>query len=748
MASHELRRGMRRHGLLFAATALLLPLLGACTAMVGRVDGARQGGLGTGDQPLTFDVVFGPRSVDWGGDYVRGLKWASDGWHYLQRRRGVRSRIDALSGDVEGPAYDADALESALAEHEAFDEADAGHLARHPTVLADDYSLALLRHDDELYVYRFAEGTLASLGELPGDRPLLTLSPDSARVAFVRDNNLYAIDLGTGQAAQLTEDGNEDLLNGMLDWVYQEEVYGRGTWQSYWWSDDGEHIAFLQLDESEVPEHTIVDHLQTHPELEVVHYPKAGDPNPQVRLGIVPAGGGETVWADLSKYGETEILICDAGWSPDGAVVYLVKDRESRWMELNEADAQTGVAKTLLRETSEAWVNHHGLPNWLEDGSFLWFSERDGWKHLYHYTRRGELIRRVTSGLWEVRKLHGIDEEHGCVYFTGTRDSHIEEHAYCVKLDGREMRRLTEPGFTHRVTFDPNFNLFIDTFSSMTTPTKVYLRNSDGDLVRVISENRIPALERYRLTEPEVVRVPTPNGYGLNAIILRPPNMKPHREYPVMLFTYGGPHGPAVHNRWDGRHAMFRQLLAQMGIIVWTVDPHSASGEGAVSAWHCYQQLGVTELADLEESLRWLAQHEHADLSRVGIEGYSYGGFMAAFALTHSTMFKVGLAGAAVTDWRNYDTVYTEMFMRTPQNNPEGYERASVVAAAANLRGHLLLVHGAVDDNVHVQNALQLSHELQQLDKTFDVMIYPDSGHGVHATHFDRLRYEFIRENL
>jgi dipeptidyl-peptidase-4 len=380
----------------------------------------------------------------------------------------------------------------------------------------------------------------------------------------------------------------------------------------------------------------------------------------------------------------------------------------------------------------------------------LWQSERDGWRHLYHYERDGTLRRRVTSGGWEFRGILRVDESAGHVYFNARRDTVLENHVYRVGLGGGPITRLTEPGFSHRVRLAPTCRMMIDTYSSIDTPPRVALRDVTGTLIRVISENEVPALAAYRRSPPEFVRVPTSRGYSLNGALIRPPHRRWWKRYPVMVFTYAGPHGPIVHNRWEGRHDAFKQLLAQQGILVWTVDPHAASGEGAVSAWHSYKRLGVTELADLEDSLRWLARHAQADLSRVGIQGGSYGGFMTAFALTHSDMFSLGIAVSSVTDWRNYDSIYTEAFMLTPEHNPEGYAASSVTAAADRLHGRLLLVHGALDDNVHLQNAMQLMDALQRAGKSFDAIVYPRDDHGVwrYRNHWPRRRYEFIVNNL
>jgi dipeptidyl-peptidase-4 len=724
---------------MFAVTLGLLPLCTACTL----APAAR------GLKLLTLETIYGPDRVDFDGSYASDLKWLPDGQHYLERRQGTLQRVDALT-DEATPAYDYAALAAALESQGQVDAGTAHHLARNPTILSEDHSAAVLEHDGRLYFYRFTEGTLQRLTDQAGERRELTLSPDSAHVAFVQDNNLYAIEVASGQQTQLTQDGSETMLNGVLDWVYQEEIFGRGHWRSYWWSPDGEHVAYLQLDESQVPVYTLVDQMPTHPRVEQLRFPKAGDPNPIPCLGFVSPQGGPTVWADLSRYDPADLLIYPPGWSPDGWLVYTVQDREGRWLELSESDPRTGQTRTLLRETTPAFVHNLGLPYWLPDGSFLWRSAPDGWPHLYHYTCDGELIRRITAGLWEVRELHGVDPDSQWVYFSGTRDSPVELHAYRVALAGGQVCRLTEPGFSHHTNFDPQFGYFIDTFSNLSTPRQVQLRRSDGELVRVISANQVPALSNYQLSSPEILRIAVDNGHTLNAVIIRPLNVKPGRKYPVVHFVYGGPHMPAVRNGWGGDEYMFQQLLAQKGYIVWTCDPYSASGEGEVSAWHCDGRLGVTELEDLEAGLRWLGQHENADLSRVAIFGHSYGGYMTAYALTHSRMFKVGIAAAPLTDWRNYDTVYTERYLRTPQDNPQGYEQSSVLAGAENLHGRLLLVHGLLDDNVHVQSTLQLCDELQQAGKEFDLMLYPRDGHGFHHAeqHWRRLRLHFIERNL
>ncbi len=720
-------------GHLSAALAIaMLPVLCGC--------------LAAGPQRLTEAELFGPSRVDFNGHVLRGLDWWPAGGDYLERRDGVLSRINAETGDA-APAYDYAALEAALAAHEDFDADAASHLARHPTLHSEDYRVVVLRHADRLYYYDFNAGELRRLTDDAAERRELTLSLDLRHVAFVQENDLNVMSTADGAVRRLTEDGSETLLNGVLDWVYQEEVYGRGNWRAHWWSDDSEYIAFLQLDETDVPTYPVVDYRPTHPTVTLLRYPKAGDPNPRVRLGVLPAGGGGTVWVDLTQYEGTDILITGVLWAPDGRVVYAVQDREQRWLDLNDADPATGQARTLLHEDSPAWIEYQDPPHWLEDGSYLWLGSRDGWQHLYHYARDGTLIRRLTAGPWEVRALHGVDEHAGYAYFSGSCESPIERNAYRVPLAGGTIERLTTPGFSHNVEFDPDFHYFIDTYSNIKTPTRVDLRRVTGEVVRVLSENDVPALRQYRLSWPELLRIPTPAGYELNAQIVRPLDRLPWQRHPVYTIVYGGPHAPSVHNRWPHDLA-FQQWLTQQGYIVFVCDPYSASGESAASAWRAYQQLGVTELADLEAALRWLAEHEHADLDRTAIFGHSYGGYMAAYALTHGSLFKAGIVVAGLADWRNYDSIYTERYMRTPQNNPEGYERSSVAAAAKDLHGHLLILHGLQDDNVHAQNGLQLMHALQQAGQPFEVMLYPGDDHGVHTYYAERqqLGLEFLRQ--
>ncbi len=703
-------------------------------------------------KPLTLDLILGENRLDFSGEYATGLRWIDDR-HYMRRVDNLPTRIDAETSERTSP-IDREALESALREHPDFDDDDAETMSRRPGTFSDDRATILMRHDDRAYLYRIDAGTVRRITEAQSDRRELLLSPSTKYLSFVEDNDLYTVDVADREVRRLTHDGSEHLLNGILDWVYQEEVYGRGRWRGYWWRDDDAWIAYLQIDEHAVPEFTILDQVTSHPAVETLHYPKPGDPNPTVRLGCVRPDGRdpETVWVDLSKYKDSdEILIVNVDWSPAGKLVYQVQNREQTWLDLNEADPRTGRARTLFRETSRAWVNALGAPHWLEDGTFLWQSERDGWRHLYHYRADGTLIRRLTVGEWEVRALHGIDETTGWVYFSGTKETPIEVHAYRVALDGGPIVRLTPPGFSHRVRFSTGFTYFLDTFSNAYTPARVALHRADGTVVRTISDNPVTTHQEYGFVRPQFLRVPARDGRLLNAMVIKPPNFNSAQRYPVWSYVYGGPQSPAVHNRYNSRFDyLLYQYLAQQGFIVWILDPRSASGEGVVSAWEAYEQLGVTELRDLEDGIRWLVEQGWADPERIGLWGFSYGGYLTSYALTHSTVFKVGIAGGAVTDWHNYDSIYTERYMRKPANNAGGYRISSAVEAAADLHGKLLLIHGLIDENVHFQNIVEFMNALQAANKPFDLMVYPGNRHGIrrNAEHYHRLRLRYIMENL
>jgi dipeptidyl-peptidase-4 len=703
---------------------------------------------------LTIDAIYHPeRRVDFSGAPPANLRWIDDTTYLQTRGTGGAIewlRVDAVSGRT-APLFDPSRMQDALSRLPGMSSDDASRAARSRDLTLNPSATAVLATiGDDLYFYDFSANTAARLTTAAGTEDEAAFSPDGRRVAFVRRSDLYVVDTAGRQETRLTTDGGPQLLNGILDWLYQEEIYGRGRFRGYWWSPDSARIAFLQLDERPVPEYTVVDDIPYRPTVEVTDYPKAGDANPLVKLGVVPAdGGGGVVWIDTEQYAPADMLIVDVDWRPDARdVVYQVQDREQTWLDLNAADPMTGRARRLVRETTKAWVNVNGSPTWLKDGSFLWLSERSGFKHLYRYRGDGAPVRQVTDGRWDVRTLYGVDEGQRWIYFDAGARRHIDTDIYRIAIDGGAPARISRTEGSHRATFNPSFSHYLDVWSTATMPAQVRLHAANGDEARLIDANRVASHADYQLSTPEFIEVKARDGFVMDAMMIKPPDFNPSRRYPVYQFTYAGPGTASVRNSWSGTTYMYHQLLAQHGVIVWVLDNRSAGGKGVEAQWPVYGNLGEPELRDLEDGITWLKQQPYVDASRIALHGWSYGGFMTAYALTHSTSWAAGIVGAPVTDWRNYDTIYTERYMKTPANNPEGYRKSAPRFAAATLHGRMLLIHGGIDDNVHRQNSEQFVYELQRAGKPFELMIYPRQRHGFTDarlnTHLRALMLDFI----
>jgi dipeptidyl-peptidase-4 len=681
------------------------------------------------------------------GSPVTGLTWLDDK-HYLQNREGRPHKVNALTGRSQPhPQQDLNRLAEGFGRLPTIGKPLAQKLVRSPLLRMNSArSGAVLDHENDLYYGNLDGSGAVRLTKTPAGEELVTFSPDGKFVAFVRDNNLYLVDVATQTERALTTDGSALVFNGKADWVYFEEIFNRNR-LAYWWSPDSTRLIFLRFDDTPVRKFPVVDHMPTRSNLETTPYPKAGDPNPLVKLGIASIGGAVR-WVELNDYSETATLIVRAGFMPDSQTAYFyVQDRAQTWLDFCTVAREGGEPTRLFRETTKAWVDEPGAPTFLKDGSFLLPSERTGWKHFYHYDKDGKLKRAVTNGDWEARTLHLVDEEGGFVYFSGTRDSPIASNLYRAKLDGSGVERLTKTAGDHRVSLSPKGKLFIDNCSNSRTPTQVRLYRIDGTLVRSLDTNPVYQREEYRFGAYELVQIKTPDGFLLEGSLLKPANFDPQKRYPVWFMTYGGPHAPTVSDTWSGGR-LADEAKANMGFVVFHCDPRSASGKGACSTWTAYRQLGVQEMKDIETAINWLKSHPFVDGSRIGMSGRSYGGFMTAYAMTHSKLFAAGIAGAPVTDWRNYDTIYTERYMNTPQENPDGYRNTSVVAAARNLHGRLLIMHGLLDDNVHVQNSVQLVEALQRANKEFEVMFYPRARHNMFGTHYTQLTYDFMGRAL
>lgn len=730
------------------------------------------------EKMLTIDDIFSPDpkvKVRFNGNPTP-IQWTSDGKALKQVRDGQLVRVDAVSGQV-AAFFDNRRFANAMMSVGIRAE-DAERIANSQTLQfsAGEASI-LVNQQNDLWVYDVAGGLLKRLTNNKDEEKEADFSPDGKSVSFVRGNNLFVVDAVKGGEKQLTRDGSEKIYNGYLDWIYEEELYGRGQNRGYWWSPDSKYIAFLRLDEAKVPKFVLPDDTPTDQRVENTDYPQAGDPNPLVQLGIaevnkvsrvpnvgnLPRIGGRipgnilrfgdlAKFVDLKRYRPDELLIGRVAWTPDSTtVIYQALDREQTYLDVNAASLN-GVTTNLFTERTPAWVEVFGNPGFLNNGTAVWQSARNGWKHLYLYDSKGQMLRQLTSGKWEVRTFYGVDEARGWAYFSATKDSPIGENVYRVKLDGSAIERLTQGDGWHTAAFNSTFTNFVDTWSDINTPPQYRLLRSDGAFVRFINENKVPVLNEYKLGQTEFLKVKTRDGFEMEAMMVKPPDFDPNKRYPVLSYTYAGVHSPSVANRWNGTRNMWHQMMAQKGYIIWILDNRTASGKGQESAWPAYKNLGYLELRDLEDGVSYLKSLAYVDGGRIGIWGWSNGGFMTSYAMTHSRSFKAGIAGGTVSDWRLYDSIFTERVMMTPQNNPEGYEKSSVLKAAKNLSGRLLLIHGVMDNNVHMQNTTSLAYELQKANKQFDLMVYPTQRHGIvdpaQIRHQYQLMTDFFLKNL
>jgi dipeptidyl-peptidase 4 len=679
-----------------------------------------------------------------------------DADHYLvfdagKQPRGPSnwSRVEAYTGKREG-YVDKSALLASLGE-----DVDAGEVeSLGAWTWNESHTRFVLNVGGDLYAAGI-DGAAVRLTKTPeSDEVGVRFSPDGGSVAFVADYNLHVVPSAGGEVRALTTEGHADLFYGRLDWVYQEELYGRGNFQGYWWSPDSAKIALLRLDESPVEEFVLVSDVPARPTVERTNYPKVGEPNPIVDIGTIAVADGETQWFDVSDYPAEDRLVVRVTWAPDSSeVLFQVQNREQTWLDMRAGSVATGKSRLLWRETSDCWVEAGPEPQWLDGGSaFLWLSEKDGFKHIYKFGRSGEAQGRLTEGEWQVKKLLAIDEAAGFAYVTSDKSSPVEAHLYRVPLKGGEIERITTGRGTHDVEMVPGNQSFVTHWSDANTPPCTYLRDLDNKDLRVIARSQPQMMKAFGVTEPEFVQVKARDGFPMEAILIKPADFDENKKYPVVQHTYSGPHTPRVRDRWGGRDFLWHQLLAQRGYVVFICDNRSASGKGRKYAKACWRNLGQSELRDLEDAVDWLAAKPYIDGDRVAIWGWSYGGYQTLYNMTHSKKWAAGVAVNPVTDWRLYDTIYTERYGGLPSNNAEGYEKGSVTNAAKDLHGELMLIVGAMDDNVHMQNSLQFLHAMQQAQKDCDFMVYPRVRHGIgdlqQQVHLFTRFAEFLQENL
>jgi dipeptidyl-peptidase-4 len=585
----------------------------------------------------------------------------------------------------------------------------------------------LIRAGGDLFQLRIAGGNWTQLTATAEAERDPKLSPDGLRVSFRRGSDLYAMEISSRRTVRLTQDGTDTLLNGRLDWVYPEEL-DLGT--AHWWSPDSKQIAYLQFDVSREPLYPHADLLPLRAVYEPQHYPKAGDPNAAVRLGVVAAEGGPTRWMDLGV--PHDALLARVSWLPDGTGLFVQRlNRIQNRLAVLRAEASTGRSRVTLEERDPYWVNVGDFLRFLKGGAeFLWASERDGYRHLYRYSIEGKQLARLTAGEWEVTDLAGVDESKGLVYFVSTEASPLERHLYSVPVQGGRPRRITQAAGTHAISMPANCRYYLDTFSSLRSPAGKSVFQAGGSQWAVFSEPDLKPVEEYDIRPAEIVEVKAPDGAVLYARLIRPAGFTAGAKYPAVVFVYGGPHAQQVRDSWAG--LTLEQVLAHRGYVVWQLDNRGSSGRGHGWETVVFRNLGERELEDQKEGVRRLVSMGIVDPARIGVYGWSYGGYMTLFALLREPdLFRAGVAGAPVTDWRNYDSIYTERYMGLPSENADAYRRSSPVNHAANLKAKLLLIHNLEDDNVLFQNTLQMADALERAGRPFEMMIYPQKTHGV-----------------
>ena len=601
------------------------------------------------------------------------------------------------------------------------------------------------------YVYDFQSKELQKISEEPIQEP--TLSPKGHKVAFVKDNNLFVKDLSSEEIIQITTDGEKNkIINGITDWVYEEEF---SFVQAYEWNKTGEKIAFLKFDESEVPEFSMdVFGTDLYPSTTTFKYPKAGEKNSVVSLHVYDLPKKTISDVDLGDY--SDFYIPRIQWTNEADVLSAqVLNRHQNVLDLIFVDTEENSAKVVLNETDEAYVDVTDNLTFLKDNSFIWTSEKDGWNHIYHYSKTGKLLHQVTEGLWDVTNYYGFDPKAEKIFYQSTENGSINRDVYSISPNGKNKKRLTQKEGQNSADFSADYTYFINSFTSATTPYEFTLHLAkNGKKLRDIKDNKklLKQISEYEFSPKEFSTLPV-NGNDLNMWMMKPPNFDPSLEYPLFIVQYSGPGSQTVSNSFYSTNDYWFELLASKGYIVVAIDPRGTGYKGAAFKKVTQNELGKYEAEDLIQAAKQLGQKEYIDQENIGIWGWSYGGFMASNAiLKGNEVFKMAIAVAPVTSWRFYDSVYTERYMTTPQENPSGYDENSPLNHVEKLKGDFLIVHGSGDDNVHVQNSMRMIEALIQANKQFDWAIYPDKNHGIYGgntrLHLFTLMTNFIEEHL
>ncbi|MEO6884241.1 MAG: S9 family peptidase [Bacteroidia bacterium] len=696
--------------------------------------------------------------------YVYGLRSMNDGVHYTS--------LDYLTGDPSIVKYDyatGKSVETVVKESQLIPKDSTRHIHIDSYQFSDDEKKILIATATE-HIYRHSTRetyyvwdilakklTLLSSGE---KQMFAQFSPDGNKVAFVRDNNLFVKDLTTNVEMKITTDGLfNNIINGGTDWVYEEEF---GFARAFYWSPDSKKIAFYRFDESKVKEFEMSEYKhQLYPSVYKFKYPKAGETNSQVSIHVYDIASKNTLNMEIGAAQDTNQYIPRVQWTMDPNILSIVRmNRLQNKLELLFADATTGKSKIIYTETSKTYVdvNEEGdsYCTFLKNKKqFILLSEIDGFNHIYLYNIDGTLVRQITHGNWDVLEFKGVDEKNNTLYYTSTEVSPTDKDLYSIKLDGKDKRKLSISEGTNDAKFSSNFNYYFNEFSQANTPPYITLNNDNGKEIRVLEDNDglKKIMATYALSKKTFFTLKDSAGVTLNAWMIKPIGFDSTKKYPVLMNVYGGPGINTVNNSWQGPDYFWHEMLAEKGYIIVSVDNRGTGGRGKEFKDCTYKQLGKYETEDQIDAAKYLGKLAYVDKTRIGIWGWSYGGYMSSLCITKGAdYFKTAIAVAPVTNWRYYDSVYTERYMQTPQENPDGYDKNSPINFVDKLRGHYLLIHGTADDNVHFQNTVEMISALVSADKQFDLFIYPDKNHGIYGgntrIHLYTKMTDFILANL
>ncbi len=726
-------------------------VIAAAAATTGAADPGRAGARVW----FTYEQVFGTPTAPGAGAKpsvpVMAPLPTITGWadadHYLEVREDPadkQRKVYSVSAADGGAALyrDYSAIQKSL---------PAGFEARVAAATAPDLSAFVFLQKGDLYHYDASATRFRRLTATLADEKNPRLSPDGKWIAYTRANNLFAYDLVNGVEHQYTADGSDTVYNGWASWVYMEEILGRGTNSAaFWWSPDSTKLAFMRFDDSPVPVFPIYHADGQHGELEQQRYPKAGDPNPWVRMGVVPVAEGGVAWMDFEE--RADHYIAWPFWTADSQTLTVQwMNRGQDVIRFYNCDPATGKKVQIFEEKQPAWVEFFEDIHYFQDGSgFLLRSTVDGWDHLYYYGNDGRLKRRLTSGEWRVNGIAAVDEANGWVYFAARYGKPWDTHLMRVRLDGSGLQQLTKEPGTHMARVSPGGKYFVDSFSTIATAPTLALYRGDGTLVRKLGDAWTPEAAKYAWGRAELFTIPSEDGqFQLPAYWVLPPAFDPKKQYPVVFSIYGGPDSGTVRNAWLGSPAQPSRshYWAQRGVITISVDHRGGGAFGKKGVALMHRSLGKWEMTDLITATKWLRSKPFVAKDRIGIEGGSYGGYTTMMALfSGAEHFNFGQAGASVSDWALYDSVYTERFMDTPKENPDGYKAGAVLTYGDRYKGGLLVTHGTIDDNVHMQNSIQVVDHLATAGKPFELMLYPDSRHGTQASqraHAARLAHDY-----